>query len=88
MSTLEVYTAVDICALLIVSRGQCPNKRVVVLHWWPAHLREKKHKHTVILQLNTYTLYSLDFCDSRQVNSTLKSPIQSLLAQLCCELSV
>lgn len=32
MSTLEVHTAVDIGALLIVSWGQCPNKRVVVLH--------------------------------------------------------
>lgn len=32
MRTLEVHTAVDIHALLIVSRGQCPNKGVVVLH--------------------------------------------------------
>lgn len=46
MNTLEVHTAVDICALLIVGRGQCPNKCVVVLHWWPSHLRKKKSTHS------------------------------------------
>lgn len=50
---------------------------------------EEGNMHTLLHKhLNTNAFYCLDFCDSNQVNKTLKSPIQSLLAQLCCELSV
>lgn len=38
--TLELHTAVDLCALFIAGRDQCPDKRVVVPHRRPPHLRK------------------------------------------------
>lgn len=48
--TLEINTTVDRGPLFVAGWSYCPNKRMVVLDWWPANLRVKGNRTTLITQ--------------------------------------
>ena len=79
VNTLELHTAVDICALLVVSWRQRPNKRVVVLHRRPSHLTKSQQKHTYKHKHYLVTVYSFGFLTIKH-NTTLCSCINQLFS--------
>lgn len=89
-TTLEVHTAVDITPFLVASWSQCPDKGVIVLHRAPALLWDKSQFIITVLIWSSRpsSCHHLTFNIQKVYERTLKSPIQSLLAQVCWELMV